>query len=46
MLREMIRVHKSSSGQAEMDLSNFLGMLEEDFRETYRNDLSGLRLVG
>ncbi len=46
MLREIIRVHKSSSGQTTTDLSSFLGMLEEDFREAYWHDLSGVRLVG
>lgn len=46
VLRELIRVHKASSGQTEIDLSVFLGMLEEDFREAYWHDLSGLRLIG
>ena len=46
MLRELIRVHKTSSDQTETDLSTFMGMLEEDFRKTYWRDLSGLRLVG
>jgi Zn-dependent peptidase ImmA (M78 family) len=46
MLREMIRVHKSSSGQTTTDLSSFIGMLEEDFREAYWRDISGVRLVG
>ena len=46
MLREMIRVHKCSTGQTEEDLSTYLGMLEEDFVDAYWHDLSGLRLVG
>ena len=46
MLREIIRVHKSSSGQTTTDLGSFMGMLEEDFREAYWRDLSGVRLFG
>lgn len=45
MFREILRVHRDAHRRSERDLSESLGMLEDDFRDQFRNNLSGLRLV-
>jgi Zn-dependent peptidase ImmA (M78 family)/transcriptional regulator with XRE-family HTH domain len=45
LLREIIQVHRNSHRRRVHDLSILMGMPEDEFRDTYWQSLSGLRLA-
>lgn len=46
LLHEVLRVHRRSSGATIRELSDFMGLLEADFRSEYLQNAEGVRLVG
>ncbi len=46
LLPEMVSVYRRASKKSISDLSNYLGMREDDFRSDYIKGLTGVRLVG
>jgi Zn-dependent peptidase ImmA (M78 family)/transcriptional regulator with XRE-family HTH domain len=46
LLPELVSVYRRASGKGISELSEYLGISEDDFRSDYLTDLPGLRLVG
>jgi Zn-dependent peptidase ImmA (M78 family) len=46
LLPEMVSVYRRAKGKAVRDVSDYLGITENEFRSRFTNNLAGIRLVG